>query len=49
MTTQSKNETIRKFFDSLNAGDVDRAASLLGPECVEHGGGHAQGKTIITV
>lgn len=38
MPTQSNKETIRKFFGSLNAGDVDGAARLLASEYVEYGG-----------
>jgi steroid delta-isomerase-like uncharacterized protein len=38
MTTQSNNETVRRFFDSLNVGDVDAVTRLLAPEYVEHGG-----------
>lgn len=38
MTTQSNNETVRKFFDSLNAGDVDGAASPLAQEYIDSKG-----------
>ncbi|MBI2170611.1 MAG: ester cyclase [Chloroflexi bacterium] len=38
MTTQSNKETVRRFYDSLNTGDVDGATRLLAPEYVDHGG-----------